>query len=465
MNTLNDHKTRVEDVQRSVRACRRSGVLAKIYHGGSNSTRNFSSSGFAYIDASKLNHIVKIDVDGRYVLAEPNVPFDKLVDATLRFGLIPPMVPEFPGITVGGAVQGGSGESSSFKHGTFHDTCMEYEFVLGDGSTIATSPKLHPDLFWGTSCTFGSLGVMTLLKIKLVPAKSYVHLRYYRTNSHAEAVQRIQEEVRNDPDFVDGIIFSPQHGVVMTGDYADTAELHRERFSRFYDEWFSVHAEKVSRAHEFYEETIPIRDYLFRYDRGGFWVAKLGFTRIPFNRLTRVSLSGLYKTRTLYKLLHGSGYSYVCMTQDICLPENQTLPFLDYIDSALAIYPLWLCPLRPARRDIFSCTALNTDLVINVGVRGLAKPSAASFIDRNRALEKEIIRRGGRKVLYAHAHYTEKEFWSLYDIDSYRRLRDTYHADAIFADLYQKIHTLPSMSRPSRLRGLRALIISPYKRT
>jgi FAD/FMN-containing dehydrogenase len=40
---------------------------------------------------------------------------DKLVKATLKYGLVPPVVTEFPGITVGGAIQGAAAETSSFR--------------------------------------------------------------------------------------------------------------------------------------------------------------------------------------------------------------------------------------------------------------------------------------------------------------------------------------------------------------
>ena len=42
---------------------------------------------------------------------------DRLVESTLKYNLIPPVVMEFPGITAGGGFAGTSGESSSFKYG------------------------------------------------------------------------------------------------------------------------------------------------------------------------------------------------------------------------------------------------------------------------------------------------------------------------------------------------------------
>lgn len=63
------------------------------------------------VDTSGLNHVITIDTKSMTALVEPNVPMDALVEATLREGLLPPVVMEFPGITVGGGFAGTAGES------------------------------------------------------------------------------------------------------------------------------------------------------------------------------------------------------------------------------------------------------------------------------------------------------------------------------------------------------------------
>ena len=69
----------------------------------------------------------------------------------------------------------------------------------------------------------------------------------------------------------------------------------------------------------------------------------------------------------------------------------------------------------------------------------------------------------GRKVLYAHAYYSEAEFWQVYDRPSYQTLRQQYHAEATFPDVLAKTSTpLPDLA-PSKIKGLLALVKSPYK--
>ena len=53
-----------------------------------------------------FDEIIEIDLDRRICIAEPGVPFCKLVDRTLPMGFVPIVVPELKTITIGGAVAG-----------------------------------------------------------------------------------------------------------------------------------------------------------------------------------------------------------------------------------------------------------------------------------------------------------------------------------------------------------------------
>ena len=78
----------------------------RIYHGSTNSTRSSLFRRDQMIDTSGLCHVLEVDRDKRTALVEPNVPMDRLVETTMKYGLVPPVVMEFPGITVGGGYAG-----------------------------------------------------------------------------------------------------------------------------------------------------------------------------------------------------------------------------------------------------------------------------------------------------------------------------------------------------------------------
>ncbi|HMI09744.1 MAG TPA: FAD-binding protein [Candidatus Saccharimonadales bacterium] len=457
------HIAKAKHIQETVKKLAQSGKQAKMFHGSTNSTRPPIDPDLAIIDVSDLNEIIEINIEDGYVITEPNVPLDTLVKATGKFGFTLPMVAEFPGITAGGAAQGGSGESSSHKYGLFSDTCLEYEVILGNGDRVFCSPTKNKDLFQGLACSFGSLGVLTAIKIKIIRSAKYVKLNYYPTENYKETISIVKEHVNKGAEFVDAIQLSKNKGVVVVGEYSHKKVGQVAHFAHAWNEWFYLHVEERL-AQGIYEEPTPLTDYLFRYDRGGFWVAKYGFrgTKIQFNRMNRFLLSWMFKTRTLFKLLHSSGYSYRYVAQDICLPQETVNKFLEYNDTTTRIYPLWICPLKPTDNKL-APTALDTKLVINIGIWGEPQETGKDFRTLNRDIENKVHKLGGRKVLYAHAYYTPEEYWTIYDKKWYEKLRKKYHAEVLFPDVYRKTLTKPLTTEPSRRRALIGLLKSPYK--
>ncbi|KAA8566684.1 hypothetical protein EYC84_009218 [Monilinia fructicola] len=146
---------------------------------------------------------------------------DRLVEETLRYGLVPPVVMEFPGITAGGAV--------------------------------------------------GSMGVATLVELQLQKARKYVETTYHPVSDMPDAIKKI-EEMTADPsiDYVDGIMFSKKKGAIITGRLTDTPTENTpvQRFSSASDPWFYMHVEssldKGSDSKIPPRFAIPLAEYLFR---------------------------------------------------------------------------------------------------------------------------------------------------------------------------------------------------------
>ncbi|KAK4654606.1 hypothetical protein QC762_0067330 [Podospora pseudocomata] len=427
----------------------------RINHGSTNSTRPRPSSGTATVDISSLNNVLSVNKATKTALVEPNVPMDKLVEATLPHGLIPPVVMEFPGITAGGGFAGTAGESSSFKHGFFDDTVRQVEMVLGDGKIVRFGPddEEKGDLFRGAAGAVGTLGVTTCLEIRLMDAKKFVKTRYHRAGSVAEAVEVIRREVRNDNnDYVDGILFSRDHGVVVTGELTDVKPRAAEprTFSRAWDQWFYLHAQNQQQS----EEYIPLAEYLFRYDRGGFWVGAAAFEYfkfVPFTRFSRWFLDDFLHTRMMYRALHGSGESARFVVQDVAMPFETTEAFVDYTAESLNIWPLWLCPLRRRAPPTFhpfttvpeGVVREEEDMMLNVGVWGWGPDEPARFVEKNRELEAKVRELGGMKWLYAHTYYAQDEFWDMYNGRGwYDELREKYNAGHL-PSVWDKVHVDP----------------------
>lgn len=129
------------------------------------------------VDVSKLDCVVGVveAAGGRppLMIVEPGVPMDELARVALAHGYVPQLVLEFPGITVGGAICGGGIESSSHAHGSFYDTVEEVDLITGDGIfRQGVSRTNEPDLFAGLNTTYGSMGILTRVAVRLVRAWS-----------------------------------------------------------------------------------------------------------------------------------------------------------------------------------------------------------------------------------------------------------------------------------------------------
>ena len=117
------------------------------------------------LNIGKLKRVLNINKQALTAWVEPRVTMEELLNATLQQELLPPVLPEFKTITVGGAICGAAIESTSHRYGQFNDNCLAYEILLGNGDIVMATPEQNADLFYGISGSYGTLG--TILRVKL----------------------------------------------------------------------------------------------------------------------------------------------------------------------------------------------------------------------------------------------------------------------------------------------------------
>ncbi|KAL8990568.1 MAG: hypothetical protein Q9177_000812 [Variospora cf. flavescens] len=429
------HAKSVAELSATVRKYHDRGERFRIRHGSTNSTRQTATKGKHFVDTGSLSAILAVDTTRQTCVVEANVPMDQLVKHTLaHHGLVPLVVMEFPGITVGGGFSGTSAESSSFSYGFFDRIIVSIEMVLANGDVVHCSEDENPDLFHGAAGAMGTLGVVTLLEVQLKPARTYVQTTYHPVTSVADAAIRHFSE--DEP---------------------------KRTFSKPNDPWFYLHVRDTIRNHpsDISTEAIPLAEYLFRYDRGAFWAARWAFDyfKTPFNSLTRRLFDGLMHTRILYKAQDATPLSasqYIA--QDIGFPFPRAEEFINYANQAFGIWPLWLCPLKPTPHPTinpFPASGHNaTELLLNVGLWGPAPTKRRDkFVELNRDLEEKLTALGGGKALYAHTFYTEDEFWRIYDREWYDALRGKYGATSL-PSVYDKVKGSIDANKSMRNRVL-----------
>jgi Delta24-sterol reductase len=148
---------------------------------------------------------------------------------------------------------GGGIESTSHKYGLFQYICKSYEMVLADASRVVCSAKERPELFSAIPFSYGTLGFLTAVEIDIIPYKPYIRLAYHPVYSLEEAVAVFKRETEDpDNDSVEGLLFSRDEGVVMSGSFVDSYDDggRSEKLNRigyWFKPWFYKHAESFLR--------------------------------------------------------------------------------------------------------------------------------------------------------------------------------------------------------------------------
>ncbi|MBW2963868.1 FAD-binding oxidoreductase [Candidatus Woesearchaeota archaeon] len=382
------------------------------------------------LDLSDLNQILEIDTRNRTCTAEPGVTFVDLVNATLKCGLVPIIVPELKTITIGGAVAGCSIESQSYKHGGFHDTCLEYEVVTAKGDVLVCTPSNNNRLvFQMVHGTFGTLGIITKLKFRLVPAKPFVRVRYekYKTlSAYKKAIWK--HYAAQDVEFMDGIIHSPSMYVLSVADFVAKAP-----YTHSYD-WMRVYYKSTLTRKEDYLKTA---DYFFRYDKGVTNVTpKSFFGRLILGRF----VSSTQVLRFANRFRRFISPDMIPITLDVFIPFSKADEFFSWYNKEVGFYPLWCVPYRIGHRyewvsdELFAKT--KDELFLDIAIYGMPKKEHPDFYKR---IEDELWEVGGLKTLISTNHYTEKEFWRTWNRENYDSVKRMTDPDNIFRDLYTKM--------------------------
>jgi hypothetical protein len=366
------------------------------------------------IDLFDLDQVIEIDPERLICIAEPGVPFNELVDRTLPLGLVPIVVPELETITIGGAVAGCSIESMSYKYGGFHDTCLEYEIITARGDVLTCTPgNRHALVFQMMHGSFGTVGILSRLVFRLVPAKPFVHLRYEShtsIDSYLESIWRHFE--RRDVDFMDGMIHSPSNLVLSVGDFVDSAP-----YTHRYD-WLKIYYQSTTRRREDYLKT---KDYFFRYNQG---------------------VTNVHPKSFLGRLLFGKfvgSTEILWITVDTFLPFSRLKEFLEWYAKDFGHFPLWVVPYRRVHdyewlSDGF-WKGLDDVLMIDIAIYGMKQRGNTNYY---RLMEEKLKELNGVKTLISYNYYREDEFWEIFNRKNFETVKAITDPDNIFRNLYQK---------------------------
>lgn len=123
------------------------------------------------LDMTSLDTIHAIDASGLSATCGAGVRWRDLVERAMAAGLIPPVLTNNLGVTLGGTLSMAGLGVASFQEGAQVDNVLELEVVLGSGDVVVCSPTANREVFDIVRSGLGQCGVITRAKVRLRPVK------------------------------------------------------------------------------------------------------------------------------------------------------------------------------------------------------------------------------------------------------------------------------------------------------
>jgi FAD/FMN-containing dehydrogenase len=436
------------------------GQTVRLAKKTSNLFRPRSEGPVAGLDVSGLDGVISVDPDRRTADVQGMCTYERLVEATLPYGLMPLVVPQLKTITLGGAVTGLGIESSSFRNGLPHESVLEMDILTGDGRLVTASPTENAELFQGFPNSYGSLGYAVRLRIALDPVRPYVGLRHVRfddLDELSEAIADITATRAHDGEpveFLDGVMFSPQESYLTLGRWVDWLQQAGQAAASDYTGQQIYYRSIRERS----TDCLSVADYLWRWDTDWFWCSGAFGVQNP---TVRKLWPARYRRSDFYHRLIGLDHRLQIgakidrlkklpprerVVQDVEIPLKQTADFLRWFAAEVGMSPVWLCPLRlretdgPASARTWPLYPLQPgEIYVNAGFWGtvfITPPRVDG--DMNRLIEDAVAQRHGHKSLYSDAYYSRDAFDALYGGEVYRHLKRTFDPAGRLTGMYEK---------------------------
>lgn len=407
------------------------------------------------LDLRHFNQVISIDTDACIATVEGMTTFYDLVEATLAHDLMPQAVPELRSITVGGAIAGLGGQSSSFKYGLIHEMITDFDLLTGQGTVIHCSPQSHADIFYMLPNSYGSLGYVLKCSIKLNQVSPYVKLQARRFQQDEDFFAAMIGAVHaGESDFIEGVSFSPTEYILLTGVFSAKLPPTKKRLVPQREPFFKSIQDPLADVN-----FLTTKDYIWRWDADAFWATDQNnlFGSILLNPLFRKTIGPailrsdrLVKIGQLRNRLRKKGFAkYLFMEdkrlealiQDAAIPFETAAEFNAWLAKELHIFPLWYCPVRTMMPvGTYPLYEPQSEYVLDFGFYvSMELDDDQELNHYNLQLEKKLVEVGGFKCLYSDTFFSPDQFWSFYDREKYEQVKAKYDPNNSYLNLYDKV--------------------------
>ncbi|HEY7643229.1 MAG TPA: FAD-binding protein [Steroidobacteraceae bacterium] len=189
----------VEDISRMVGFARRFGLKIAARGEGHQPFGQAQVCGGIVIDMRSLQQVHTFTADS--VEVDAGASWRSVLQATLSYGLAPPVLTKFLGLTVGGTLSIGGVGVASMRHGAQADQTLALQVVTGEGDVVVCSEQQRRDLFEAALAGQGQCAVITRATLRLECAPRQVReytLPYADLQTLVEDATRVTLEGRFD---------------------------------------------------------------------------------------------------------------------------------------------------------------------------------------------------------------------------------------------------------------------------
>lgn len=454
------HDRKVREIQDHVRKARASGKMmctARAPWKTMSIRKATYKDEYARIPVN-LKNVLELNAETLTVRVEPMVTMGDITHYLIPKGYSLAVQVEMDDLTVGGLCMGIGIETTSHQYGFLFETVKAYELVTAEGELVRATRHENPDFFHTLPMSHGTLGFLVAVELAVVPVKKYMKVRYFPFRDLQAMSEKLAglTESATAPSYIEGLVFSKNTGVVMTGELADRpgSDGRKNSINRFYKPWFYKHAESFMDSGEGVEY-IPVRHYFHRHTPSVFFQLKdlIPFAHRKWYRwffawmgAPKISLMKYSMTRELRRRALKNR-----VAQDIIIPVRHMTEALRFIDAQYGIYPLWVCPVRLFNHGKHEGLIRNPEgtggkgdnvMYVDLGIYGIppyVKNGTWDSVSVSRSLERFTYGKNGFHMLYADIFMTRSEFEDMFSHRLYREMRRRYGADGSFPEVYDKV--------------------------
>ena len=82
------------------------------------------------------------------------------------------------------------------RHKISHRLATAYQLVTATGDLLEVTEKSHPDIFHALPMSYGTLGFVVGVTLKVVPYRPYIRIEYFPTRSLEETTNLLKQLTR-----------------------------------------------------------------------------------------------------------------------------------------------------------------------------------------------------------------------------------------------------------------------------